>query len=383
MKSSVAALVCVRLTIFLPPILLRLTPNTLVSNTRLPMTAAVTSKGWFYSRRGPIAEVLKLGAQEVKPLINDAVIQITRAPLHRTDTAVINGSALGKQGRAAAGSAAMRGKKHVGGTEAVGTVVSAGAGNTNFKAGDTVWVAPLQGAGWADKVVVNPIHCHKIDPKHAELATFATCLLSAQRLLSPEFVRLVSGDTVIQNGGSSITSLAVSALGQDMKLNVLTAAHEGDRFAEAVARHKKFGSAVVPYSGKGRRALQATIAKDKLPAAKLYLNAVGGAEFSDFGKLLGMDSTVVTYGAQGGFGINFGVSHFIYNNVTLRGMNAPKYLSSLTYDQRQSELNSVLAKLSEKQFTYPTQIIKGLEGLPTVWDQLYVQGGGAKGVLTL
>jgi NADPH:quinone reductase-like Zn-dependent oxidoreductase len=347
------------------------------------MSAAVTSKGWFYARRGPIAEVLKLGSQEVKPAANDAVIKVSRAPLHRTDTAVINGTALGKTDRRVAGSAAMRGKKHVGGSEAVGTVVSAGSGNTNFKAGDTVWIAPLQGGGWADHVVVNPAHCHKIDPKHADLAAMATCLLTAQRLLTPEFTRLAAGDTIVQNGGSSATSLAVSALGQDMKLNVLTAAQEGERFAEAVARHKKFGSTVVSYNGKGRRALQDILAKEKLPSAKLYLNGVGGPQFSDFGKLVGKDSTVVTYGAQGGFGIMWGVSHFIYNNVTMRGLNMPKYLASLPYDQRQSELNAVLAKLSEKKFSYPTQSIKALDDLPSAWDELYVKGGGSKAILTL
>lgn len=329
----------------------------------------IATRGWRYHRCGPIAQVLKLESFDLPVSKDQVVVKVSRTPLHRVDSAIVNGSALGHK------KATVAAFPRIGGCEAVGTVVRPGA-SKSVKEGDSVWVAPITGA-WAETIVADASLVHKIDPKHSSLATTASNLVMAQHLLSSQ--RLGAGDVVVQNGGSSLTALAIAALAQDRKLTVISAALPGDRFTSSAARLKTFGSALVPYTSKGALGAKAAMGTK---SAALFLNGVGGSSFNDFVKLLGANGNVVSFGAQNSFGLMWAGSNQIYNQLTFQGFYLPRYLQQTPYQDRQHMLDSVLHSLAGKKFSYPIDEVKGLAQLPTVWDKSFVSGG-AKGILVL
>ncbi|GET85784.1 nuclear receptor binding factor-like protein [Leishmania tarentolae] len=328
----------------------------------------VSSAGWRYARCGPISQVLTYETFDVIPGKEDAVVQMDVAPLHRVDAAVVNGTALGRK------RVNMASLPRIGGCEGVGKVVRAPAAtsatSTPVKEGDTVWVAPLHGT-WATNVAVPVSQLHKIDPRQAPLAATASNFLVAQQLLDG-YARLQKGDIVIQNGGSSLTSLAVSALAKSYGVTVLTAATPGARFANAKQRHAKYGSEVFEYNGAGSRSIQAAVGKR---GAALYLNGVGGRPFDSFLKCVGPMAHVVTYGAQSGFGLFLSGSSLIYNEVTMAGLFAPTWLNSMSHGERQTRLELVLKAMQEAGVSYPMVTAPSLKTLPEVWDDMYVKGG--------
>ncbi|RNF05904.1 putative nuclear receptor binding factor [Trypanosoma conorhini] len=329
-----------------------------------------SSKGWRYARCGPIARVLRQETFDVVPAKEDVVVEVLQAPLHRADAAVVNGTALGRRRPPPAAF------PRVGGCEGVGKVVAAG-GSQTLREGDTVWVAPVHGT-WATRVAVDAAAVHKIDPKYAPLAVNAANYVVAQHLLNG-FTRLRKGQVVVQNGGSSVTALAVAALAKPLGVRVLTACATGERFDGAKQRHAKYGSEVFEYNGKGARAMRQAIGN---VGAALYLNGVGGRHFDTFLGLVGGGGHVVSYGAQNGVGLMFSGANLIYNEVTMQGMYLPAYLAGLSYSERQTQLEFVLQQLHSIGFHYPTAVAASLDQLPSVWDDAFVHGG-KKGVVSV
>ncbi|KAG5487058.1 hypothetical protein LSCM1_07728 [Leishmania martiniquensis] len=328
----------------------------------------VSSAGWRYARCGPLSQVLVYEKFDIIPGKDEAVVQMMMAPLHRVDAAVINGTALGRK------RVNMPSFSRIGGCEGVGKVVRAPAtaatASSPVKEGDTVWVAPLHGT-WATTIAVPVSQLHKIHANQVQLAVTASNFLIAQQLLDG-YSRLRKGDIVIQNGGSSLTSLAVSALARSYGVTMLTAATPGNRFAAAKQRHAKFDSDVFEYNGAGTRAMQAAVG---VRGAALYLNGVGGRHFDSLLQCTGPLAHVVTYGAQNGAGLFVSGSSLIYNEVTMAGLFAPTYLSALSYEERQTKLDFVLKAIQEAGVVYPMVTAPSLEALPDVWDDVYIKGG--------
>ena len=175
-----------------------------------------------------------------------ACVRMAAAPMHRVDAAIINGTALGKLKKNAA--ASMAKFPRVGGCEGFGVVETVTGPELRVAPNDTVWVAPSTFGTWATRTMV-PAHllhrvpqsivaAHKIS---APLLSCMTCLLLAHRLVGG-FSELSEGDLVVQNGGSSLVSLAVTALAKRKGCRVITAATPGARFAAATERQTKMGS---------------------------------------------------------------------------------------------------------------------------------------------
>lgn len=328
------------------------------------------SKGWCYARCGPISRVLKEATFDVVPKREEVVVEMLRAPLHRADASVVNGTALGRN------QLRLPAFPRVGGCEGVGKVVAVGTSGA-VKEGDTVWVAPICGT-WATRVAVDHKMVHKIDPKYTDLAVNASNYLLAQHLVGG-YTSLRKGDVVVQNGGSSVTSLAVAALARAHGVQVFTASTPGERFNAARERHAKYGSEVFEYNGEGARAMRRAMGS---VGAALYLNGVGGRHFDTFLSFLDNGGNVVSYGAQNGVGLMISGSNLIYNEVTMQGLFLPLYLANLSHSERQTKLEFVLQQLSSVGFSYPTLVATSLERLPTVWDDVFVHGG-KKGVVVM
>lgn len=326
----------------------------------------IATKGWRYARCGPIASTLKLEKFDLSVATDDVVVKMKFAPLHRVDSAIVNGSALGRSKKGDV----IKPFPRIGGSEGVGTVVRTG-NSKNLKEGDTVWVAPQQGT-WAETITCDPTLVHKIDPKSASIAATASNFIVAQQLLDGAH----KGAVVVQNGGSSLTALAVALLAKERGVSVLSTASKGERFAQAEARLKAAGSQTFEYNAAGARSLKATLGEKKV---NRFLNGVGGKNFNDFVKLVGNNGDVVTYGAQNGFGLMWAGSNQIYNQLTLRGFFLPRYIRDTPYEVRQANLEALLKSIAAAGLSYPTEQVK-LDALPSVWDKTFVQGG-SKGII--
>jgi NADPH:quinone reductase-like Zn-dependent oxidoreductase len=335
----------------------------LIEEKELHMSKIAT-KGWRYSRCGPIGTTLKLESFDLPVGKDDVVVKMLYAPLHRVDSAIVNGSVLGRNKIIG-----HKGFPRIGGSEGVGTVVRSG-NSKSVKEGDTVWVAPLQGT-WAETISCDAQLVHRIDPKHALLATTASNFVLAQQLLSG-----VKGGCVVQNGGSSLTALAVAALAQDINTTVFSAASKGERFSQSQSRLKQVNSQLFEYSPSGARAMKSALNGIDV---RLLLNAVGGNSFNDFVKLVGSNGHIVSFGAQNSYGLMWAGSNQIFKQLTFRGFFLPRYLSETQYEVRQANLDSAIRSLSSKGFKYPTEQVK-LDALPQVWDKSFVKGG-SKGII--
>lgn len=353
------------------------------------MSAAAAVQGYRYARYGPIAEVLSLQKFALPAITNAAsqiVVEPKFVPVHRTEAAVVNGTGANTNSASFPKTA---------GYEGIAVVTDAASNTKGFKNGDWVYILPSTenyAGTWATKNVVSTNIVVPIQQKAVEgnpLASCLSCFITAAGLIesaaaSNSVAAFAKGDVIVQNGGSSLTALAVSALGKQKGLKVITAATAGSsRFAEAEKRHKALGqSELFTYNAEGARKASKAIGAS---GARAFLNGVGGSPFNDFLKLAPSTGSasccVVTYGAQSSYGLMFAGSNLIFKNISsMKGFYLPRYLASLSEQQRIEKVNAALELAKELKGQYPVEIIKGLEGLPAAWDKLYI-GGGSKGVI--
>lgn len=292
-------------------------------------------------------------------------------PLHRVDSAVINGSALGRNVLPRPLAPFPR----IAGCDGVGQVIAVGSDchHAHVKEGDVVWLSPLHGS-WSTMVSLPHDAVHRIDPTQAHLAVFASNFLTAQQLLS-SYVALRPGQLVIQNGGSSATALAVAALAGHYKVHLLTAAAPGPRFHSARNRLRQYSCELYEYSGAGALEMEKAVQESAQGGAALYLNAVGGPLFDTLLKCMAVRGCAVTYGAQHGFGLMLSGSSVIYKELTLCGHLLPTAWAAMSYEERQRQLEWVLQVMTEAKYSYPTVSARTVEEIPTVWDRVYVEGG--------
>jgi NADPH:quinone reductase-like Zn-dependent oxidoreductase len=343
---------------------------------------AAAAQAYRFARYGSIGEVLQL--QKFAPAITNGASQVLIepkiVPVHRTEAAIVNGTAANTTSTSFPKTA---------GFEGLAVVADAASNKSNLKNGDWVYVLPSDGAKfagtWCNKNVVSTdilVPVQQAAVSGNPLASCLSCFLTASALLdnATSASALAKGDVVVQNGGSSLTSLAVSALGKQRGLKIVTAASAGPRFAAAEKRHKALGSEVVQYDAEGARKAAKIVGAT---GAKAFFNGVGGRAFNDFLKLAGegnFETRCITYGAQNSYGLTFAGSQLVFRNITLKGFYLPRYLQSLSEKERIAKVNAALELAKELKGQYPVEIIKNLEGLPAVWDKLYVEGG-SKGVI--
>lgn len=339
------------------------------------MAAAVASaaSGFRFARYGPIADVLQL--EKFSPVISNAqtqvLIQPKFVPIHRTEAALVNGTAHGQEQKAAV-------FPKVAGFEGIATVVDSAA-STTFKNGDWVYVSPNTTNGtWCSQNVVSSDSLVAVPQSAIDgnpLASCVSCFITAAALVDAVAAAAPAGKvTILQNGGSSLTALAVSALGKQKGFKVVTAASSGARFSAAVQRHKAFGSDVVSYSDEGARAARKLLEGSN--GASAFINGVGGRPFNEFLKLTNSNSSLcITYGAQQSYGLLWAGSQLVYKNLALSGFYLPRYLAALDAKGRQEKVAAALELAKALKGQYPVEAVKSLDAVPAAWDKLYLEGG--------
>lgn len=211
----------------------------------------------------------------------------------------------------------------VAGTTAVGIVTAVAEGEIDYKINDTVLV--VESNLWTDHAVVAKSSVTKLSSISADEAATLPTFLSAWALLN-NFVKLNSGDTVIQSSGSSALGSAVSQMGKALGVNVISPSASDLSDPKFVSKTKA----------------------DK-HTIKLSISDRSGRTSLDFARITANDGTLVVYNGvieslAESEGVDQSAGSAIYKNVSIAGFDFGLWYRGAKADGSfQKALDEVLA----------------------------------------
>ncbi|KAF3627218.1 putative trans-2-enoyl-CoA reductase, mitochondrial [Capsicum annuum] len=291
----------------------------------------------------------------------------------------------------------------VGGYEGVGEVHTIGSAVKGLSPGDWVIPSPPSSGTWQTYVVKEQTMWQKVD-KSTPMEYAATIIvnpLTALRMLE-DFVALKSGDTIVQNGATSIVGQCVIQLARLRGIHSINIIRDRVGSDEAKENLKQLGadevytesqldvknvrgllSYVVPVAGgrwqvsrgisRGARKLARTprlsgkngTEGGNIPEPILGFNCVGGNAASLILKFLKQGGTMVTYGGMSKKPITVSTSSFIFKaslsiilscssceEHTLKGFWLQRWMSSDKTEERQSMIDYLLGLCRDGKLKY-------------------------------
>ena len=280
------------------------------------------------SRTGPPAEVLELHPQQRPvPRTGEVLVRMQVAAINPADLNFIEGT-YGKVPELPC----------VPGMEGCGVIEELGKEVCGLIAG--ALVLPLESPGaWAQWRVLRPerlyVLPHNIDPQQAALLRVnpptAWGLLHAAGPPAP-------GAWIAQNAASSAAGHCVIQVAKSLGLKTINFV----RRPQSIAACRDLGADLVFMDDPdGLAAAKATLAADRIPGPFLALNAVGGDSALRLLDFLGMDGTLVTYGAMARRGLKVPNGMLIFKTLVLRGFWLTRWQEKLP----QQELIHIYGRL--------------------------------------
>ncbi|XP_049385846.1 enoyl-[acyl-carrier-protein] reductase, mitochondrial-like [Solanum stenotomum] len=206
----------------------------------------------------------------------------------------------------------------IGGWEGVGEIHYVGSVVMAFSPGNLVIHAAYLSGTWQTYVVEDHSLWYKID-KNTPIeyaATISVNPLSALRMLE-DFVALKSGDTIVQNGATSIVGQCVIQLARIRgihSINIIRDKPESDKIKEKLIKlgaNKVFTESELEV--KGVKNLLGDI-----PKPSLGLNCIGGNAANMVVKFLKQGGTMVTYGGMSKKPITISTPYCIFKDISLK-----------------------------------------------------------------
>lgn len=302
-----------------------------------------------YERRGPVAHESIRAVELVPPALSNgqALIAVVAAAINPSDVLTLTGQY-----------GILPPLPAVGGSEGVGRVVELGPDTTGVNVGQLV-LLPTGGGTWATHMVADVKRLIPLpegaDPQ--QLAMLTVNPPTAALMLS-EYVKLETGDWVIQNAANSAVGgylIQLAKLRGYRTVNVV-------RRDAAVAGVKALGGDVVLVDGDDlpKRVKEAVAGAP----IKLGIDAVAGTATERLGNCLAESATLVNYGAMSGESCVVSTRATVFKNVTLRGFWLVHWFKTSTREA-QGALYGELTRLIETgklhariQATYPVEQIK-------------------------
>ncbi|CAI9105238.1 OLC1v1004121C2 [Oldenlandia corymbosa var. corymbosa] len=304
-----------------------------------PSTAVV------YDQHGPpdaVTRIAQLPPVEIKE--DDVCVRMLASPINPSDINRIEGVYPIRPPVPA-----------VAGYEGVGEVHCVGSGVKGLSPGDWVIPSPPSAGMWQTYVVKEKSVWHKID-KRIPIEYAATVIvnpLSALRMLE-DFVDLKSGDSIVQNGATSMVGRCIIQLARDRGIHTINIIRDRPGSDEVKEKLKKLGADEV-FSEKE---LEVKNVKDlvNLPEPSLGLNCVGGNAASLVLKFLRQGGTMVTYGGMSKRPVTVSTASFIFKELSLRGFWLQKWLGSDKAKECRVMIDYLLALISEGKLTYDVEL---------------------------
>ncbi|GAB2303395.1 hypothetical protein Dimus_037386 [Dionaea muscipula] len=270
-----------------------------------PFSAAIMSppsKAVIYEQQGPpdqVTRVIDVPPVEVKE--KDVCVRMLASPINPSDINRIEGVYPVRPQVPA-----------VGGYEGVGEVHSVGSAVKGLAIGDWVISSPPSSGMWQTYVVKDQGVWHKVD-KSTPIEYAATVIvnpLTALRMLE-DFVKLSSGDAIVQNGATSIVGQCIIQLARIKGVHSINLIRDRAGADEVKENLKNLGADEV-FTETQLQVKNVKGLLTNLPEPVLGFNCVGGAAASLVLKFLRNGGTMVTYGGMSKQPITVSTSSFIF-----------------------------------------------------------------------
>ncbi|XP_055833142.1 enoyl-[acyl-carrier-protein] reductase, mitochondrial-like [Solanum dulcamara] len=304
------------------------------------------SKAVVYDQHGSpdvVTRVTELPPVEIKD--NDVCVRMLAAPINPSDINRIEGVYPVRPPMPA-----------VGGYEGVGEVHAIGSAVKGLSPGDWVIPSPPSSGTWQTYVVKEQTVWQKIDKSTPMeyAATVTVNPLTALRMLE-DFVALKSGDTIVQNGATSIVGQCVVQLARLRGIHSINIIRDRAGSDEAKANLKQLGADEV-YTESQLEVKNVRGLLGNIPEPVLGFNCVGGNAASLILKFLKQGGTMVTYGGMSKKPITVSTSSFIFKELTLTGFWLQRWMSTDKAEERQSMIDYLLGLCRDGKLNYELEV---------------------------
>ncbi|CAK9327087.1 unnamed protein product [Citrullus colocynthis] len=305
------------------------------------------SRAVVYDLHGPpdtVTRVINLPPVEMKA--NDVCVKMLAAPINPSDINRIEGVYPVRPEVPA-----------VGGYEGVGEVHSVGSAVQGLSPGDWVIPSPPSSGTWQTYVVKDQSVWHKIDKEvpMEYAATVTVNPLTALRMLE-DFVSLKPGDSVVQNGATSIVGQCIIQLAQIRGIHSINIIRDRAGSDESKEKLKRLGADEVFSEGqlevKNVKSLLAN-----LPEPALGFNCVGGHAATLVLKFLRQGGTMVTYGGMSKKPITVSTSSFIFKDLSLRGFWLQKLMGIDKAQESRKLIDYLLDLARQEKLKYEMEVV--------------------------
>ncbi|XP_015058017.1 enoyl-[acyl-carrier-protein] reductase, mitochondrial-like [Solanum pennellii] len=272
-------------------------------------TMSPPSMAAVYDKHGPVDTVIRLTEISPKEISEkDVCVKMLAAPINPADINIIEGVYPSRATLPA-----------VGGGEGVGEIYFVGSAVKTLSPGDLVIRSPYIPGSWQTYMVEEESLWHKIheDTPIEFAATVSVNPVSALRMLN-EFVTLKPGDSIVQNGATSIVGQCVIQLARLYGIHSINIIRDNPGSDEVKEKLIKLGADKVFTESELNVQRIKTLLGDT-PQPILGLNCVGGNSATLVVKFLKQGGTMVTYGGMSKEPVTISTSNFIFKDITLKG----------------------------------------------------------------
>uniref|UniRef100_A0A0G2SJN4 Enoyl-[acyl-carrier-protein] reductase, mitochondrial n=1 Tax=Salvia miltiorrhiza TaxID=226208 RepID=A0A0G2SJN4_SALMI len=256
----------------------------------------------------------------------------------------------------------------VGGYEGVGEVHSVGSAVKELRPGDWVIPSPPFSGTWQTFVVKEQNVWHKIDKRTPMeyAATITVNPLTALRMLE-DIVDLKSGDSVVQNGATSIVGQCVIQLARLRGIQSINIIRDRPGSDEVKEKLKKLGAnEVFTENQLAVKSVKHFLAD--IPEPALGFNCVGGNAASLVLKFLKQGGTMVTYGGMSKKPITVSTGSFIFKDLSLRGFWLQKWMGAEKAKESREMIDYLLSLTRSGELKYDMELTP-FDQFPTALDK--------------
>uniref|UniRef100_A0A1J3IGM5 Enoyl-[acyl-carrier-protein] reductase, mitochondrial n=2 Tax=Noccaea caerulescens TaxID=107243 RepID=A0A1J3IGM5_NOCCA len=305
------------------------------------------SKAIVYERHGSpdsVTRVVELPPVEIRE--NDVCVRMIAAPINPSDINQIEGVYPVRPSLPA-----------IGGQEGVGQVYTVGSRVKFLSPGDWVIPSPLSSGTWQTYVVKEEGAWHKIDKmcpiEYA--ATITVNPLTALRMLE-DFVDLNSGDSVVQNGATSMVGQCIIQLARLRGISSINIIRDRAGSDDAKEKLKALGADKV-FSESQLNVKNFKSLLGNSPEPILGFNCVGGNVASLVAKTLREGGTMVTYGAMSKKPITVSTTSFIFKDLSLRGFWLQRWMSLDKVQECRKMIDYLIGLARDGKLKYETELV--------------------------
>ncbi|XP_056855845.1 enoyl-[acyl-carrier-protein] reductase, mitochondrial isoform X2 [Raphanus sativus] len=306
------------------------------------MLMSPPSKAIVYEQQGSpdsVTRLVNLPPVEVRD--NDVCVKMIAAPINPSDINRIEGVYPVRPPVPA-----------VGGYEGVGEVYAVGSNVSALSPGDWVIPSPPSSGTWQTYVVKEESVWHKIDKScpMEYAATITVNPLTALRMLE-DFKPLASGDSVVQNGATSIVGQCVIQLARLRGISTINIIRDRPGSDEAKENLKALGADQVFSES------HLNVKNGELPEPALGFNCVGGNAASLVLKFLREGGTMVTYGGMSKKPVTVSTTAFIFKGLELKGFWLQNWLSLGKVKECREMIDYLLGLARDGKLKYETELV--------------------------